>query len=72
MATHVDTQECEAVLVEDAHIRPMMGLDILEPLPSPRISGWPAVEGRGSTWGGRFTNPSGSPRRGDDRILRVS
>jgi hypothetical protein len=27
MATHVDTQECEAVLVEDAHVRPMMGLD---------------------------------------------
>ena len=37
MATQIDTAEREVVLVEDAHIRPMMGLDILEPLPSRRI-----------------------------------
>ena len=37
MATKIDTAEREVVLVEDAHIRPMMGLDILEPLPSARI-----------------------------------
>jgi hypothetical protein len=34
MATRVETTEREVVLLEDAHIRPMMGLDILEPLPS--------------------------------------
>jgi redox-sensitive bicupin YhaK (pirin superfamily) len=34
MATRVETTERDVVLVEDAHIRPMMGLDILEPLPS--------------------------------------
>ena len=37
MATKIDTAEREVVLVEDAHIRPMMGLDILEPLPSAHI-----------------------------------
>jgi quercetin 2,3-dioxygenase len=37
MATQVITAEREVVLVEDAHIRPMMGLDILEPLPSRNI-----------------------------------
>jgi hypothetical protein len=37
MPTQIDTEEREAVLVEDAHVRPAMGLDILEPLPSPRI-----------------------------------
>jgi redox-sensitive bicupin YhaK (pirin superfamily) len=37
MAIKVDTEEREAILVEDAHVRPVMGLDILEPLPSPRI-----------------------------------
>jgi redox-sensitive bicupin YhaK (pirin superfamily) len=37
MATQIDTEQREAVLVEDAHIRPVMGLDILEPLPSRRI-----------------------------------
>jgi quercetin 2,3-dioxygenase len=37
MATQIDTEQREAVLVEDAHIRPMMGLDVLEPLPSVRI-----------------------------------
>jgi redox-sensitive bicupin YhaK (pirin superfamily) len=43
MATQVDTTEREVVLVEDAHIRPMMGLDILEPLPSTRIP-YPLVD----------------------------
>jgi redox-sensitive bicupin YhaK (pirin superfamily) len=37
MTIQIDTEEREAVLVEDAHVRPVMGLDILEPLPSPRI-----------------------------------
>jgi redox-sensitive bicupin YhaK (pirin superfamily) len=37
MATQVDAAQREIVLVEDAHIRPMMGLNILEPLPSARI-----------------------------------
>lgn len=37
MAVEIETEEREAVLVEDAHVRPVMGLDILEPLPSPRI-----------------------------------
>jgi redox-sensitive bicupin YhaK (pirin superfamily) len=37
MATRVDTEQREAILVEDAHIRPVLGLDILEPLPSARI-----------------------------------
>jgi redox-sensitive bicupin YhaK (pirin superfamily) len=37
MATQIDTVEREAVLVEDAHVRPVMGLDVLEPLPSAEI-----------------------------------
>ncbi|MDX6513047.1 MAG: quercetin 2,3-dioxygenase [Gaiellaceae bacterium] len=37
MATRIETEQREAVLVEDAHVRPVMGLDILEPLPSARI-----------------------------------
>ena len=37
MATQVDTAQREIVLVADARIRPMMGLDVLESLPSPRI-----------------------------------
>jgi quercetin 2,3-dioxygenase len=37
MATQIDTAEREVVLVEDAHTRPMMGLEILEPLPSAHI-----------------------------------
>jgi quercetin 2,3-dioxygenase len=37
MATQIDTEEREIVLVEDAHTRPMMGLEILEPLPSADI-----------------------------------
>jgi hypothetical protein len=34
MTTQIQTTERDVVLVEDAHIRPMMGLDILESLPS--------------------------------------
>jgi quercetin 2,3-dioxygenase len=37
MATQIETGEREIVLVQDAHIRPMMGLEVLEPLPSARI-----------------------------------
>ena len=37
MATKIDTLERGVVLVEDAHTRPMMGLEILEPLPSRHI-----------------------------------
>jgi redox-sensitive bicupin YhaK (pirin superfamily) len=37
MATRIDTLEREVVLVEDAHTRPMMGLEILESLPSRHI-----------------------------------
>jgi quercetin 2,3-dioxygenase len=37
MATNIDTLEREVVLVEDARTRPMMGLEILEPLPSRHI-----------------------------------
>jgi hypothetical protein len=37
MTTQIETGEREIVLVEDARIRPMMGLDILETLPSARI-----------------------------------
>jgi redox-sensitive bicupin YhaK (pirin superfamily) len=34
MVTKVDTTQREVIHIEDAHIRPMMGLNILEPLPS--------------------------------------
>ena len=37
MATQVETARREVVHLEDAHTRPMMGLDILEPLPSRSI-----------------------------------
>jgi quercetin 2,3-dioxygenase len=37
MVTQIKTIEREIVLVEDAHVRPMMGLEILEPLPSAHI-----------------------------------
>jgi quercetin 2,3-dioxygenase len=37
MATEIKTGEREIVLVEDARIRPMMGLDVLESLPQARI-----------------------------------
>jgi redox-sensitive bicupin YhaK (pirin superfamily) len=37
MTTEAATKEREIVLVEDAHVRPMMGIDVLEPLPSRNI-----------------------------------
>src|ERR687897_301897 len=37
MSTQIETREREIVLLENAHIRPMMGLDVLEPLPSRTI-----------------------------------
>jgi quercetin 2,3-dioxygenase len=43
MTTQVAIAERDIVLVEDAHVRPMMGLDILEPLPSRDIP-YPLVD----------------------------
>ncbi|HTE64911.1 MAG TPA: hypothetical protein VK736_01465, partial [Candidatus Binatia bacterium] len=43
MTTKIDTLEREVALVEDAHVRPMMGLEILEPLPSAHIP-YPQVD----------------------------
>jgi quercetin 2,3-dioxygenase len=43
MTTRIDTAQREVVQVEDAHVRPMMGLDILEPLPSRTIP-YPQVD----------------------------
>ena len=37
MSTAVATIERDVIRIEDAHVRPMMGLDILEPLPSRNI-----------------------------------
>jgi len=37
MAIQIDTEQREAVLVEEAHARPVMSVEVLEPLPSPRI-----------------------------------
>jgi redox-sensitive bicupin YhaK (pirin superfamily) len=37
MATQIETAQREVILVEDAHVRPMMGLNILESLPSNEI-----------------------------------
>jgi redox-sensitive bicupin YhaK (pirin superfamily) len=37
MATTTQTFERDALLVEDAHVRPMMGIEVLEPLPSRSI-----------------------------------
>src|SRR5258708_9245005 len=37
MATQLDTKQRDVVLVEDAHIRPMMGNQVLESLPSKHI-----------------------------------
>ena len=37
MAIQIDTEQREAVLVEAAHVRPVMSIEVLEPLPSPRI-----------------------------------
>jgi quercetin 2,3-dioxygenase len=43
MSTQVATAEREVVHVADAHVRPVMGLDVLEPLPSRRIP-YPLVD----------------------------
>ena len=40
---HIDTAQREVVLIEKAHARPMMGLEVLEPLPSARIP-YPTVD----------------------------
>jgi redox-sensitive bicupin YhaK (pirin superfamily) len=37
MATAIQTTEREAILVEDAHVRPMMGLEVLEPVPARNV-----------------------------------
>jgi len=37
MATQINAAEREVLLVEDASVRPIMGLNVLESLPSPRI-----------------------------------
>jgi quercetin 2,3-dioxygenase len=37
MTTQIDTAQRDIILVEDAHIRPMMGNQVLEPLPSRNI-----------------------------------
>ena len=37
MTTQIDTAQRETILVENARIRPMMGLNVLEPLPSAKI-----------------------------------
>jgi redox-sensitive bicupin YhaK (pirin superfamily) len=37
MATKVDTAQREVVQIEQARVRPMMGIEVLEPLPSARI-----------------------------------
>jgi redox-sensitive bicupin YhaK (pirin superfamily) len=41
--TQIETGERDVVLVRDAHIRPMMGLEVLEPLPSAQIP-YPLVD----------------------------
>ena len=42
-SAHIDTAQREVVLIEKAHVRPMMGLEVLEPLPSARIP-YPTVD----------------------------
>jgi redox-sensitive bicupin YhaK (pirin superfamily) len=37
MATAIQTVERDAVLIEDAHVRPMMGLEVLEPVPARNV-----------------------------------
>jgi redox-sensitive bicupin YhaK (pirin superfamily) len=37
MAIRIDTEQRGVVLVEDSHVRAVMTVDVLEPLPSPRI-----------------------------------
>jgi hypothetical protein len=56
MATQIDTAQRELVLIEEAHIRPMMGLNILEPLPSARIP-YPMVDRTSSSTRPSFPSP---------------
>jgi hypothetical protein len=37
VATTVQTVQRDAVLIEDAHVRPMMGLEVLEPVPARNV-----------------------------------
>jgi hypothetical protein len=37
MATTIQTAERAAVLIEDAHVRPMMGIEVLEPVPARNV-----------------------------------
>ena len=37
MATQVETAERAVVLVDDAHVRPMMGIEVLEPVPARNV-----------------------------------
>ena len=37
MPTTIQTAERAAVLIEDAHVRPMMGIEVLEPVPAPNV-----------------------------------
>lgn len=37
MTTHVETAQRDVVLVEDAHVRPMMGIEVLEPVPARNV-----------------------------------
>jgi redox-sensitive bicupin YhaK (pirin superfamily) len=37
MATTVTTVQRDAILVEDAHVRPMMGIEVLEPVPARNV-----------------------------------
>ena len=77
MATRIATGERAIVLVEDAHVRPMMGLDILEPLPSrdipyalvdPFILVHEGVVPITPEWASRDT---GHPHRGFDNLWYI-
>lgn len=37
MTTQTETRQRDAIVVVDAHVRPMMGLEVLEPVPSARV-----------------------------------
>ena len=37
MTTQVETAQREVILVEDAHVRPMMGIEVLEPVPARNV-----------------------------------
>lgn len=69
MATQVDRAKHEIVLIEDAHIRPMMGLGILEPLPSAGPGDALAVEEAQPRT--RFMLMAGKPVRRDAYLQRT-